>query len=823
MNLQDKRRGLIWVGQLIQDIHFALRTLRKNIGFTTVVVLSLAIGIGANATVLCWIQNIIRQPLPGVANQEQLVVLTTYQRSGNVSLPDLRDIGELKEVFAGTEASQVTPASLTVDNKTEWIYGQVATANFFDMLGVKPIAGRTFLPDEDQKPGGDAVLVLSEEFWRTRFSADLSVIGKIVDLNRCSFTIIGVAQKGFQGTITGLACDFWAPVSMYSVVASHRWFDMEDRNSRGFHNLARLQPGVTIEQAQAAVAALDSRLARDYPNTNREVRHRVLPLSECPWGAQTIMGPVLRLLLAVSLGVLLIVSANVATLLLARSADRQKEIAIRMANGAGRWRVIRQLLTESVLLSLLGGAGGLLLAIWTTGAVSGFVNTTQMPVAMNWHIDATTLGLTLFLTVASGLVFGLSPALQASRMNLSNALKEDGRSSSGGAAHNRLRHALVIAEVALALVLLIGAGLCIKGLQKARSIDVGLDSNQVLIAGLQIGMNGYTEETGKVFYKRLQQRLAALPGVEDAAFASWFPLGLGGCKGLGVEVPGYVRPPGESPDYKYAIVSPRYFSTMKIPLVTGRDFRDSDDAGTAPVAIVNEYFAGKFWPDQDPVGRTFWAAGKLWTVVGVAKAGKYNSLDESPLSFFYIPFQQFVPDLDLNICLRVKGDPQMMVETVHREVHALDANVELWGAMPLTDHCEGAFMAQRIASRLLALLGIVALLLAAMGVYGVMSYAVRQRTQEFGIRLALGASRHNLLGLVVGRGMMLALTGLVIGLVLALSVSRLLAAFLYGISPYDPLTFICITLFLAIVALTACYLPALRVTKLDPMTALRCE
>lgn len=818
-----KQSGWTWISQILQDIYFGLRMLCKNPGFTAVAVLSLGIGIGANATALCWVQSFIRHPLPGVKHQEQIVVLTSNQGSGGVSLPDIRDMDDLKNVFTDVAASQITPATLSIDNKTDWIYGQTVTANFFDLLDIRPVAGRAFFPDEDRRPGGDTVLVISENFWQGRFNRDPAVIGKTVNVNHHSFTIIGVAPKEFMGTMTGLACDFWAPISMYNVVSSVQ-ADINFRKSRGFHDLARLQPGVSLEKARKAVSALDGSLALAYPDTNREIVHRVLPISECPWGAQTLMGPALHLLLGVTLCVLLIVTANIATLLLARAVDRQREMAIRIVSGAGRWRLIRQLLTESVMISLLGGAGGVLLAVWmATNAMSSFLPRTSLPIGMNLDLDASVLGLTLLLTVASGLVFGLWPAIQGSRMNLDNALKDGSRSSTGGAVHNRLHNALVIAEVAITLVLLIVAGLCLKGLQNAHKIDVGFDSNHVLIAGLQLGMNGYTEETGKSFYNRLQQRLAALPGVEEAAFASWFPLGLVGCKGLGVDVPGYSRSWRENPDYKYTIVSPRYFRAMKIPIVAGREFNDSDDTNAMPVAIVNENFAKRFWPDLDPIGRIFRTAGKMRKVVGVAKAGKYKRLDEDSFCMFYLPYRQYVPDLDLNICLRAEGDPELMIETVRKEVHRLDASVELWGAMPLTAHCESVFFAQRIALHLLMLLCVVALALATMGVYGVMSYAVNRRMQEFGIRMALGATRRHVLHDAIGRGLKPSIIGIVVGLVLASSVTRLLAAFLYGVNPYDPLIFFSISLFLIFVVLAACWLPARRAAKVDPMEVLRWE
>ncbi len=809
---------------MFSDLRYALCQLAKSPGFTSVVVLSLALGIGANTTVLCWLRSLVLHPLPGVADQEQIVVLVSNQGSGCASLPDLRDFGQHHEVFDSTEASMPTPACLTVEQQPQWIEAQIVSANFFELLGVKPILGRTFLPDEDQKPGGNPVLVISENLWRRRFGADPSILGRVVDLNRHSFTIVGVVPASFHGSMTPSIFDVWAPLSMIWEVRNQGTYFLTARDARGWHNLARLQPGVSIAQAQAVVATLDAQLAKAYPRTNTGAHYRVVPLSRCPWGAQTVMGPALGLLLAVCLGVQLIVAANVANLLLARAASRQKEIAIRLSAGASRARLIRQFLTESLLLAVLGGGVGVLFASWAVDSVPLFLPAALAgSIQLSFPLDGATLGFTLLLTLGTGLAFGLFPALQASRPDLYAVLKEGGRSSQGGASHHRLRNTLVIAEVAMALVLLIGAGLCVRGLQQARQIDIGFHPDHVLIAGLQIGMNGYNQETGKVFYRQARQRLASVPGVDEAALASWFPLGLKGCKGWDAVVEGYQRPDGEDTTYEFAIVSPRYFTAMRIALVAGRDFTDADDATTTPVAIVNEHFAHRFWPGQDPIGRRFRTGGVWRTIVGVAKAGKYNHLDEGPWCFFYLPYQQGVPDLDLSLCIRTQGDPSAFANTLRQTMREIDPGVELLQTLPLAAYSSMVLFPQRMASSLLILLGLVALILAAMGVYAVMAYAVSQRMQEFGVRIALGATPRDVLRFVVGRGLALAAGGVAVGLVLALIVTRLLAGFLYGVSPFDPLTFVGVPVLLVLVALLACWLPARRATKADPMVALRSE
>jgi predicted permease len=807
----------------MSDLRFVVRQLLKTPGFTLVVVLSLALGLGANTTVLSWIRNVLQRPLPGVAQQEQIVVLVSDQGGGNVSNLDLRDFAALDKVFAGGVATQITPASLQIDGALQWTYGQIAPANFFDVLGVRPILGRTFRPDEDKLPGGNPVLVISENLWRRVFAADPAVIGRNVDLNRNAFTIIGVTPAIFTGTMTGVGCEFWVPVSMVTEATSWSRDFLTTRNSRGFHNALRLHPGVTLAQAQAAVTALDTHLADALPRTNRNVHHRVVAYADCPYGAQSILGAPLKLLLVVSIGVLLIVTVNVANLLLARAATRQKEIAIRLAAGASRVQLFRLLLTESLLLALLGGAGGVLLAVWLVDSLNTFIPPVQIPVALHTAIDGVTLVMALGVTLLTGLVFGLIPALQVVRPRLYEVLKDGGRTSAGGTAHHRLRHGLVVVEIALALVLLVSAGLCLQGLRRARQADFGFNPDRVLLAGLQLGMNGYNENTGRVFYRQLQERVRAMPEVEDAAYASWFPLGLAGCKGHGVDVEGYVRPPGASPAYEYAVISPRYFSTLRIPLLAGRDFSAADDPAAPLVAIVNEHFANKFWPGQDPIGRRFRAAGQWRTIIGLAKAGKYNRLNEPAWTFFYLPYTQYVPDMDLSLCVRTRGEPAAFGDTVRRTIREMDPGVDVWGSMPMTAHVQGAFFGQHLASTLLVLLGSVAVTLAAMGVYAVMAYAVGQRTQEFGVRMAMGASQGDVLRLVLGQGFQMAVFGITGGLLLAGAVTRLLGGFLYGVNPFDPLVLATVSGLLAGIALLACWVPAWRATRVNPVEALRAE
>jgi predicted permease len=806
----------------MDDLKFACRQLLKHPGFTAVVVLSLALGIGANATVLCWLRHLVLRPLPGVDRQEDLVVFVSSRGGGGVSVPDLQDLLALTNLVAGGVASQTTPASLTVEQHTEWVEGQVVGANFFDVLGVQPLLGRTFAADEDRKVGGNPVLVISERLWRRRLNADPAAIGRVVHLNRHAFTIIGVVPAPFRGSWSAMTYDVWAPLAMVREVRNQD-LSTTQRDNRGWHNLARLHPGISLAQVQAAVDAIDARATEAYPATNREVRHRVVPFPDCPYGAQSVLRPVLHLLFAVSAGVLLLVGANVANLLLARAVSRRHEIAIRMATGASRARVVRQLLTESLVLAALGGLAGLALAAFAVDRLGFFLTSVPANVVLDYPLDGVTVGLTLAVALGTGLAFGLLPAWQAVRPALWTTLNEGGRSRSGSPGTHRLRNALVVVEVALAAALVVGAALCLQGLARARQIDVGFVPDRVLLGQLRIGMNGYDETTGRAFYRALQDRLAGLPGVESAALASWFPLGGGGCKGWAVEVEGYARPVGEDTVYEYALVSPRYFATLQVPLVAGRDFTGQDDDRAPDVAIVNEAFAHRFWGGREPLGQRFRCGGRWRRVVGVARTGRYNRLDEPASCFFYLPYQQGVPDLDLEVCLRTTGDPAAFASTLRTAVRELDPGVDLLQVKPMAEHMEAVLFTQHLAAGLLVLLGGVALILATLGVYAVMAYAASQRTQEFGIRLAMGAQRGDVLRLVLYHGLGLAGAGVAAGLALALAAGRLLTSFLHGVAPFDPLTFTAVALGLGTVALIACYVPARRAARVDPIVALRCE
>ena len=809
----------------MNDLRFAFRQLLKNPGFAAVAILSLALGIGATTTVFCWMERVLFQPLPGVPDQERVVALcTTFggRQSDCVSHPDLRDYRALTNIFRGVIGSQVTPACIEVEGQRHWAYGQIATVSFFEVLGVRPQLGRFFLPDEEQKPGGHPVLVLSHAYWQRQFGGDPRVVGRTVLVNRSSFQIIGVAPRRFQGTMSGLTCDFWAPLMMHQQVAN--FGSLEERGDRWLHTQARLQPGVSLREAQAAVDVRARQLEAAHLDRNQKVGVKVLRLMDTPYGGQAIFLPVLRVLMVVSVGVLLIVAANVANLLLARASIRYKEVAIRLAMGAGRGRLLRQFLTESTLLALLGGVAGVLFATWAANLFLLFVPKTYLPVGYQFALDLRTLGFTALITLATGLVFGMAPALQMLRPQLQAALKEGGRTSAGGGARHRLRRYLVVTEFSVAVLLLVGAGLCIRGFQRARTLDLGFRPQGLWVGGLRVGMNGHTEATAQVFYRKLHQRLNTLSGVQSAALASWLPLGFEGGPGTGARPEGYQAEPGEDTGASYAIISSDYFQTMGIPVLAGREFNERDTGESESVVIVNEQLAQHFWPGRNAVGRKVRCYGsRVATVVGVVKTGKYRSLNEAPKRFVYSPYLQGVWDLNLGVVVRTRGEPESAAGALRQALREVDPAVELWASLSYPDFVQAAFLAPRIASTLLVLLGAVALALAAMGIYGVMAYVVSQRTNEIGIRLVLGAQHGDVLRLVVSDGMILALAGIGVGLIGALAGSRLLGSFLNGVSPFDGWTFGAVAVLVLGVALAACYVPARRATRVDPMVALRCE
>jgi predicted permease len=667
------------------------------------------------------------------------------------------------------------------------------------------------------------VAVLGYRTWKNRFAGDPAIIGKTIKVNMLDFTVIGVTSPEFHGTIGGLSFDVYVPVMMQRALSrSGNW--LTNRENRPFHILGRLKPGVSMDQAQAEIDRINGQLQKDYAGSNQGLGARLLPVWKAPYGAQTRLTTMLFILMAVAGVVLLIVCANVANLLLARAITRQKEISVRLAMGASRARIVRQLLIESLTLALLGGAAGVLIAAWMVNGMAFFIPATDLPIALTAAINGPVLGFMVLLALLAGVLFGLVPALQATRPGLIEALKEGSRSNTGAAGTHRIRGLLVISEVALALVALIGAGLLVQSFRNARRIDPGFNRDGVLLAGLQLSNSGYQREQGLDFLRRLKERLQNAPGVQELCFGEMIPLGLDPGPWEDVVVAGYQPHSGENMKIYRNLVSPGYFALMRIPLLAGRDFREQDEQRNAPPSvIVNETFARHFLPGQDPLGHRMRAWGLEWTIVGMVKDIKYHSINESPQPYFYLPLGRvFFPDTGVVIHLRTAAAPSDLTSLVRAEVRALDPNVTLV-TIPLKEFTGAAFFVYRTASILLGIMGSLAVVLSALGLYGVLAYSVSQRTREIGVRMAMGARPRDVFRLVVGQGMRLVILGLVVGALAAFVVTRWLSGLLVGVRPADPVTFAAGAVLLSLVGLLAGYWPARRATRVDPMVALRYE
>ncbi len=822
---EREARGWRWLDVLVRDFQIAVRQFQKSPGVTAVSVLSLAIGIGSATIIFSWIQNVILHPLPGVEEQDRVVALVRIQDKAvthTINLPTVKEMGELGDVFSGVIGSQITPACATYHGSPLWLYGQVATTNFFEVLGVKPVMGRTFNPGNDDTPGQSPVVVLSETCWRRKFNADPDILGRSLTINRQPFTVIGITPGEFMGTMTGVQSDFWIPVDMCQVILHSG--DLHNRWGGWLHTQARLRPGVTVQEAQNAVDLRMSQLALAYPGPHRGVETRVVPLWKSPYGAQALMIPVLSVLFTLCLLVLLIVIANVANMQLARSLSRRKEIAVRIATGATRGNIVRQMLTESMLLALMGLLAGLLLTIWGVDLIHLFFPMTTIPIAELDAMHGGTLLFSCLLTLATGIAIGIVPTLHAFMTSPYEVLKENGRSASDSTHQRKLRNAFVVAEIAFALILAICAGLCVRGSVMARKTDIALDPRNTLVAEVNPLMSGYGEAEARTFYRELLEGLRARGQVENASLASWLPLGFAGAKGSGFQVPGYVPPEGEDMTADYAIVSPGYFDTLRIPRISGRDFSEGDADQEEPFIIINEMMARRYWPGEDPLGRTIRTFNTDYTVIGVVKTGKYHYLNEPPRPFIYVNYlQEKKPFEDLQLLVRTRGAPLAFIPSLRVQIRRLDAGMDIRATLPMTEYVESAYFTQRMAQGLLIALGIIAWGLAAIGIFAVMAYNVSQRTREIGIRVAMGAVPGDVVSLILGGGLRLALAGSLLGIIGAALLAHLLTGFLYGISPLSPAVYLASLAAILMATLLACWLPARKATRIQPYIALHTE
>jgi predicted permease len=817
------------MGSLIQDIRYGWKLLRKDRGLTAVAILSLALGIGANTTIFSVANAFFFRPLP-VMESERLVSLFGSMkglRYTSTSYPDYADWRDLNDVFSELAAYAWIPMALKVSGgSAEVISGKLVTGNYFSVLGVEPVLGRAFLPEEDQTPGTHPVAIVSHGLWKRRFGSEREIVGRNVRLNGLSFKVIGVAPEDFIDINVGLAPDVWVPLMMESQVFPTPASLLDQRDSRWLQVVGRLKPGVSQGMAESAMKALASNLEREYPDSNKGVgitlakadRDRIPLILTQGFEIIGFMG-VLLVLVGV---VLLIACSNVASLLLARTSRRWREIALRQSLGAGRGRLVRQLLTESLMLSITGGLAGLLVAVWGIDLLQSFEPPVSFPLAFDLSLDWRVLGYTALLSVLTGVVFGLAPALQTARRDQSTALNDPGLWLGFRKGRARLRSFLVTAQVAFAVVSLVSAGLFLRSARNAKSIDPGFDTDQVLCATLNLGLGQYDEPSGRLFFRDVIDRIEALPSVQSAALAQTVPLGLVNRSQSKVSIDGYVPAEDESMLFYYNSVGPRYFETLGVPIFKGRGIERRDREDAVGVAVVNEAMARRFWRGAEPLGGTFSFGGKDVKVVGIAGNGKYLRLGEKPRPYFYVPLAQNHVEM-VSLHVRTFGDPKAAAKSVSREVEALDADLPLWDMKTMDEHLGVALFVPRTAGLTIGIFGLLALALAVAGVFGVLAYSVSQGTREFGVRMAMGARPTEILKLIMGKGFKTTLLGIVLGLFLASAIGSVLTGYLYDVSPLDSLTFVGVPLVLMLTALLACYIPARRAARVDPNAALRHE
>lgn len=811
---------------LTQDLRYGARVLLRSPGFTLVAVLTLAVGIAANTAIFSWIDGILVHPIPGAAQGGELASFETVTPNGEfitTSYPDYRDYRDHLRLVSGLAISNPTAVSIGEQDHAERIWGELVSGNYFAVLGVKPVAGRFFSPEEyGDKLGGYPVVVISNSLWKRNYRADPSVIGSTIRVNRQQLTIIGVAPPEFRGSIPGLGFEIWTPVVMASQLNLLPDWWLGDRKARNFIALARVKPGVTLGRARGEAASIANQLAHAYAYQNGGMSVTLLPLWKGHFGAQGMLLEPLRILMAVCGVVLLVVCANVANLLLARATARQREFSVRMALGASRIRMIRQLLTESLVLAIIGALAGIPLALWIGRWLGYLLPPSGLPLTLDITLNADIFAFILLACLVVCLVSGLAPAISTARTSLNDALKEGGRTGASGAGAQRLRGLLVVSEVALALVALIGAGLFTRSFQLASRIQPGFDPHRVLISHLGFSSAEYTASERLRFSYRLRQRLESQPGITAVTYADDIPLGFGKGSWEDLKIEGYVPGPSENLKIYRNAVAPGYFDLMRIPLVDGRDFTEQDDDKHPPVMIVNQTLAKRFFQGRNPIGHKVYGWGDWFTIIGVARDSKYFEPNEEALPFFYAPVGQ-VYRVERYLCLfvRAAGNPNDALAMVRNEVRAMDPNVGVFDAAPLEEYMRASLYPEKIAAILMVVLGMVALTLAAMGLYSVMAYSVSQRTSELGIRMALGAQTTEVVALVVRQAMVLTLVGLAIGIAASLALTRLASGLLVQVSATDPLIFGGAALFVAAISLAASYLPARRATRIDPLIALR--
>jgi putative ABC transport system permease protein len=806
-----------------QDLRYGARMLTKSPGFTLIAVAALALGIGANTVIFSVVNTLLLRPLSFPHSEQLTAILVKDPEKGELyssySYPNFQDIKDQNHSFEHVAASYMTTAFLRMGDEPERLRGAYASADLFPLLGVNPLVGRAFSNEEEKPGGGGQVIVLGYDLWQRRFGGDPSIVGRQLTIDDQSWTVLGVMPQGFKYPVGVPQVDFWMPL------ASN--LSEGPRAARGavfMQLIGRLKPGVTLGQAQADANAVASRLETQYPDVNTGLNISLVPSHERLVGK---VRPALLVLLAAVALVLLIACANVANLMLARATVRRKEVAIRTALGASRWRVVRQLLTESLLLSALGGAAGLLLAMWGMDLLVAAIPA-DVPRTGEIGLDKYVLLFTAVVTTLTGVIFGLVPALQASKTDLHETLKDATRGMSGGLQRNRVRSVLVIFEIALSLILLVGAGLLFQSFRRLLEVSPGFEADKVLTADVSVSDQKYPqEEQRSAFFHEALERMKAVPDVQ--AVGAVYPLPLGGSfESFTFDIAG--RPPfqpGQQPSSDRRVISPDYFKAMSIPVVKGRAFDDRDREKAPAVVIVNETFARRFFPGEDPVGKAIipGEGGEPVTrqIVGVVGDVRHAGLDAERTPEYYVPYEQADVDHLTVVARTASGNPASVAGALRGVVAAMDKEQPVYNIRPMTQLLDESVARRRFNMMLLGGFALLALLLASVGIYGVISYSVAQRTREIGIRIALGAQIGDVIKLILKQGLALALAGLAVGLVVAFFITKLMSSLLFGVGATDPVTFASVALILLFVALLACYIPARRAANVDPNVALRYE
>ena len=810
---------------MLQDIRYGFRLLRRNAGFSAIAILCLTLGIGANTAVLSWIEGVMLRPYPLVDDEDRVFVIAgtapEATKGTDISWPDFKDFERSATTIQAFIADRINGAVIgLVNQKAERAPGSIVSANYFDALGVKPMLGRGFEPGDDIGRNAHPIVVISYQFWQRQFASDPGAVGRTIRLNGVLHTIVGVAPEGFYGTFVGYQFQFWVPASMQAVF-DPGGYRLEDRSARWIEGFVRVKPGVSRAGAQAELSAMAARLEAQFPSTNRGRGIMLKPLWQSPFNPMDALVPTLTIALVGVDAMLLIACANVGNLLLLKAVSRRRELTIRLAVGAGRRRLVRQMLTEAVILSAIAAVCGLVAAFWARGAlVFVFPPRGTTPLRLPADLDVRVLFLSVGIAFAATLVFGLIPAMLASKVDLLGGLKTDSAGAVGSRARARVRATLVFVQVAVSFVLIVGAGLVVESLYHMRTKSPGFDADRVLVTYIDLAAADYDVNRANLFKDRLVERIGALPGVEAAAFVGGPPFAYAGGGSAPVAVDGYQTEPGEAPTVDYTQIGAGYLRTLGIPLVAGREFTRDDNETSDPVAVVNEPMAVRYWRGRDPVGSRVVVGGRAMRVVGVAKLSKHRDLMEPPAPFFYVPLRQTTAR-GQTLMIRTVLAPSMMATALGAEVRALDASLTPDQLMTMREQINRMNQSTAMAVRLLTTFGTIALILAAIGLYGVMSFNVTQNARELALRLALGADPSSLLRRILGGGLLLTAGGTACGAVAAIGLTRLLGTLLFEVSPRDPATFATAFATMAIASSVACLLPALRATRTDPVAALR--